>query len=87
MYKIYIDKIINIMDNRTSVLYKKELYKKELYKKELEIGKEIYKLFGNDGLLIVINSIIDTLNERGYSNVNIEYIHGLENCWNKNFRI
>jgi len=82
MYKIYIDKIINIMDNRTSVLYKKELYKKEL-----EIGKEIYKLFGNDGLLIVINSIIDTLNERGYSNVDIEYIHGLENCWNKNFRI
>jgi hypothetical protein len=71
MYKKYIEEIINLMYNDMDMSYKRER----------EIGKEIYKVAGNNGLIKVINSIIDILNEIGYSNTNIEYIQGLKKCW------
>lgn len=71
MYKIYIEEIINMMNNKIDISYKRER----------EIFKEIYILTGCDGVLSAMNNIIDTLNEIGYSSSNIEYIHGLEKCW------
>lgn len=71
MYKKYIKELIN----------NQKIYKRDK-ERDKEIGVEIYKLGGKDGLLTVINILIDKLNESGYSCINIEYIHHLENCWN-----
>lgn len=77
MYNSFIAEIIDIMYGNSDFSYNRMVFAK----RGREIGEEIYKIGGYNGLFVVMDLLVERLKESDYSNHYLGDLRELECSW------